>query len=546
MGYIYRGDFLDNGPGTASQSVEAEPENSLPEDFYEIDKVIGSRLSKDTLTYQFRVRFKGYSSDDDMWLPASYFNRVVNYQSVSKFGRKRKHKIDPDTAQEIPEKRKRAASSGEKTQIERKGNDSKKSSPSQKQKSDAPPKKKAADSKKSSPSQKQKSDAPPKKKAADSKKSSPSQKQKSDAPPKKKAARRGNKGKTFRSSLPCGTNESIYKKQPTEGVREKDFKIEREPPAADVNSHTFVNLGEISEEEEPADIGVLADVLRRDDNFRYPRRMLGESTFPDVDRKLARFSLDGSMTDLTNPITVTKLPPQSVLEKIAKELSPSQNANSTAVVAQIPLYGNFNKEGIRVLQRFHRVKRLRSEVSFEMKWLEMAFKDNSFTQEVTEALLDRWNLEGKYLASYDNYRISSQELSLLVGERPHELVSLGTRHIFDEGSTVYFDDGYHCPVPQELKTNARDISNIIFRATGNDAFNPSSWCDVERFTVPLPDQPSAVTGSPDGCGSCGVAVICAIRDVCNGNTESFTWTYQEAPQLRAGLMLEVLDLHKRP
>jgi len=37
--------------------------------------------------------------------------------------------------------------------------------------------------------------------------------------------------------------------------------------------------------------------------------------------------------------------------------------------------------------------------------------------EVTHALLDRWNMEGIYLATYGNYRITSRELSLLCGER---------------------------------------------------------------------------------------------------------------------------------
>ena len=111
-----------------------------------------------------------------------------------------------------------------------------------------------------------------------------------------------------------------------------------------------------------------------------------------------------------------------------------------------------------------------------------------------------------------------------------------------KNKTVFFDDGYHCPIPKELKQNANRIIDIIFQTTGNDKFNPSSWCDIRRFIVPLPDQPSAVTGSPEGSGSCGVAVICAIRDLCNGKTGSFSWTYQDATKLRAELMLEILDL----
>ena len=329
--------------------------------------------------------------------------------------------------------------------------------------------------------------------------------------------------------------------------------------------------------------------------------MLGEATFFWVDSTLVTYSLTGSSSNLTDPISVPKLPPQSVLEKIEKELSLSQCVKSLTSVAEIAMYGNFNKEGIRVLKRFHRLKRLRAEVSFEKTWLAKAFKNSNFAKEVTEALLDRWNLDGSYLASYDNYRISSQELSLLCGERylSDEVINfLGQKYcdkanedqniflpsylstgnvlktvverichqnnmesvvnmflpvhmnschwglaIFSiKNQTVFFDDGYHCAVPKELKQNANRVIEIIFQTTGNDKFNPSGWYDIRRFIVPLPDQPSAGTGSLEGCGSCGVAVICVICDVCNGNTDSFSWTYQDATQLRAGLMVELLGL----
>ena len=554
MGYICRGDFQNNGPGIAPLTVEDQPDNPLPDDFYEIDNVLERRLSKDTFTYEYRVRFKGYGSEDDMWLPASYFNRAVNYESVSTFGRKRKHKIDPHAAPELPEKRRRAASLEEK--MTKKGN-------------------------------------------IDSKKSSSSRKRKKEAPRRNMKANRTSKGKAYRSSLPRGNNDSNNEHSAT--------MEDSNAPATDVNCKTtsVINLEEIPEDVVPKDIDVFADVLSRDDNFRYPRRMLGEATFPRVDSTLVTYSLTRSSSNLTDPISVPKLPPQSVLEKIEKELSLSQCVKSLTSVAEIAMYGNFNKEGIRVLKRFHRLKRLRAEVSFEKTWLAKAFKNSNFAKEVTEALLDRWNLDGSYLASYDNYRISSQELSLLCGERylSDEVINfLGQKYcdkaneeiqicqniflpsylstgnvlktvverichqnnmesvvnmflpvhmnschwglaIFSiKNQTVFFDDGYHCAVPKELKQNANRVIEIIFQTTGNDKFNPSGWYDIRRFIVPLPDQPSAGTGSLEGCGSCGVAVICAIHDVCNGNTDSFSWTYQDATQLRAGLMVELLGL----
>lgn len=107
---------------------------------------------------------------------------------------------------------------------------------------------------------------------------------------------------------------------------------------------------------------------------------------------------------------------------------------------------------------------------------------------------------------------------------------------------MFFDDSYHCAVPKELKQNANRVIEITFQTTGNDKFNPSGWYNIRRIIVPLLDQPSTGTGSLEGCGSCGVAIICAMRDVCNGNTDSFSLTYQDATQLRAGLMLELLGL----
>ena len=87
---------------------------------------------------------------------------------------------------------------------------------------------------------------------------------------------------------------------------------------------------------------------------------------------------------------------------------------------KINSFGDFNMDGIRILERFHRLKRLRDEVSFEEKWIMTAFEKNPCKEEVTRTLLDRWNLESTYLASYGNYIITSQELSLLRGKDTYE------------------------------------------------------------------------------------------------------------------------------
>ena len=56
--------------------------------YYEVDTILDRRFDKDTHMVQYRVRFKGYGSEDGMWLPENSFNCPVNFQSVSSFGRK--------------------------------------------------------------------------------------------------------------------------------------------------------------------------------------------------------------------------------------------------------------------------------------------------------------------------------------------------------------------------------------------------------------------------------------------------------------------------
>ena len=52
----------------------------------------GTRINKDTHVLEYKVHFKGYSEEDDMWLPVEAFNQSVDYTSLSSYGRKQKHK----------------------------------------------------------------------------------------------------------------------------------------------------------------------------------------------------------------------------------------------------------------------------------------------------------------------------------------------------------------------------------------------------------------------------------------------------------------------
>lgn len=217
------------------------------------------------------------------------------------------------------------------------------------------------------------------------------------------------------------------------------------------------------------------------------------------------------------------------------------------------------------------MKGLRKQVQFEEIWLKKAFKNLSYQQEVTDALLDRWNKDGRYLACHGNYQITFKTLSLLAGEsylsdkiinfliqkycdKANEtqeqnglqilipsFLSTGTvlrnvvqrlcllcdmervpvhineSHwelaVFSTGEkTIYFDDGYHCPIPEELTRNSTEILRIINETTNNVIYHPFTWQGVTRFKVPLPDQPRLCVKRKNGTGSCGVAVTCAARE----------------------------------
>ena len=716
MGFVCRGDVkLDATEAASSQTtLDEQSEDPLPDDYYEIEDVLQRRLCKDSLTYEYKVRFKGYQSDDDMWLPASYFNRAINFESTSMFGRKRKHKIDPDAARDVASK-KRRTSSNESQQSMKKGRSTSQESSSfrtcrmQVQETKTAVIKNRCHKGKAGPSslsaiQGSDTDTPESQEVTSkTSKSKPcrstlsnselpsdshdpldqqsrkmpmkigeydeqpcqektkgarysvsredanvnqntSPKRKNHKPKKtRKTIRTKDKGKAFRSSLASisihdnndtvtivfpptspksncvlssensgmamQTNETpleLFADSGVEGRGESDRASKKGPttPKTGFERNASINVDNIPSEEITLEMGVMAEVLRRNDNFCFPRRLIGETKFPDVDRTLSSFSLCGGNCVLTDPLKVSKLPPQSVLFDIQKVFAESSNEESRKLV-KIPLYGNFNQHGIITLQRFHRLKHLRAEVEFEKAWLQSALHLSPFKDDITQALLDRWNFEGTFLASYHGYNITSQELSQLCGERylSDEILNflgqkycdksnqnrkgchnillpsfLSTGEIFenvvanicannDLGSskrmflpvhinsnhwglavfsvidkTVFFDDGYHSPIPGELKRNAHEIIKVVHQATSNDKFLPSKWSKIRRFRVPMPDQPDSSTTTTIGCGSCGVAVLCTIRDFCNGRTNGFSWAYEDAPRLRLELMLEILGM----
>lgn len=78
--------------------------------FYEVEKIIDVRLNRQYHSEEYKVRFKGYSSEDDMWLPSSSFREPVQFQTVSKRGRARKHRTKDEGEVEVQQRKKMKSS----------------------------------------------------------------------------------------------------------------------------------------------------------------------------------------------------------------------------------------------------------------------------------------------------------------------------------------------------------------------------------------------------------------------------------------------------
>lgn len=79
---------------------------------YEVEKIIDVRLNRQYHSQEYKVRFKGYGPEDDMWLPSSSFREPVQFQTVSKRGRARKHRTKDEGEVEVQQRKKIKRSKG--------------------------------------------------------------------------------------------------------------------------------------------------------------------------------------------------------------------------------------------------------------------------------------------------------------------------------------------------------------------------------------------------------------------------------------------------
>ena len=563
-------------------------DHELEEGFYELEEVLGRRLRKD-MTYEFQVRFKGYGPEDDMWLPASSFNRAVSFQTTSRFGRKRLHKTSEATAAHILEPPAKMPKSPRENRRNKEDSKSNKYYREKRQERDAPQVKKR-NGQDAKPSKDNKAEEQALNAASEAIQSQPKNKRKRSKPKRsvRSCSSRKEKAKSFQSNL-----------------------TKKEPRLPKLNPNVIILASDDSDiinsdNEDQSDIqrSILKDLCRRDVNFATPRRYLAEAQLPLVDQNIQAFTIESVTSKLEgdpcDPLTVDRVPPISVVTESMKELVKTKNKEGNEkfnFIVQYDSYGSFTQEGVRILSRFDTLRRVKREVQEEERWLDGACGRLSAKEKETvkAALLDRWNLNGQLLVQYKGFNITSQELSVLCCERylTDEIINVLTikycdaanerlgrdvfamlptdisRHFRESAvfnlvanvdmstvemvflpmllhgnhwgllvfnvrdCAVEYDDSFHYPVNSFVHELSGKTLKVIFETTGLQRFQQTNWNKVQRFRVPMPDQPS-------GSGSCGVGVVFCVRDLCKGFHTHFTWTFKETPMLRARLMIDLL------
>ena len=571
LGYVPTGEKKD--VCSRQESAHMSLGEELEEGYYEVEEVLEQRLHKDMM-YEFKVRFKGYGPDDDMWLPASSFNRTVSFQTISRFGRKRKHKTD-DKGSTFTERTKS-------------------------RKVPKLPKNSRQEPQGCQPDQGERGKGSRK---TGEENQSKQKRETSSGRLSSKGSKSAKKGKSFRSSLPSLTQKKRLRETTKPYIDQEQKEGVITLSSDDGKVHIAATPATLDEQD--VESSIIRNLCRRDVNFATPRRLLVDARLPIVDHTIQLFTikfLDSEQVDeiTQDPLTVDRVPAVSVITESMDALLKTKRkkeGNGLNFVVDYASYGCFTLDGVRILSRYDILRTVEREVHQEEKWLEQTFKGGPEQQKtlVTEALLDNWNAKGQYLVQRKGYTIKSQELSVLCCERylTDEIINLFISKYCDtandgfgrsvfamlpsdvstqfqtsavhhlnanvELSTVEtiflpihrdgnhwgllvfnvnkrcfeYDDGFHYPKSLSIQELADKTLASLYEISTLQHFRPSAWMKVQRFKVPMPDQPNA-------SGSCRVGVIYCVRDLTRGIQEKFPWTFKESPKLRAQLMIELL------
>ena len=332
LGYVPFGGEIDHQEDAAEVSFS---DQELEEGFYEVEEVLGRRLRKD-MTYEFQVRFKGYGPEDDMWLPASSFNRAVSFQTTSRFGRKRLHKTSEASSAHMFEPPTKMSKSPQEKKRNKQDVKSNKDYREKSQGRDAPQvKKRNGQDAKDNRAEKQAFNA-----ACEAKHSQPKNKRKRSKPKRsvRSCSSRKEKGKSFRSNL-----------------TKKECRLPKpNPNVIFLGSDDSDVINTDNDDQSDIQRSILRDLCRRDDNFATPRRYLAEAQLPLVDQNIQVFTIEHVSSELEDhpcdPLTVDRVPPISVVTESMKELVKTKSKEGNKefnFIAQYASYGSFTQEGVK-------------------------------------------------------------------------------------------------------------------------------------------------------------------------------------------------------
>ena len=85
--------------------LEEIPDNADVNKCYEVEEIIDVRLNRQYHSQKYKVRFRGYGSEHDIWIPSSSFREPVQFQTVSKRGRVCKHKTKDECEVEVQQRK---------------------------------------------------------------------------------------------------------------------------------------------------------------------------------------------------------------------------------------------------------------------------------------------------------------------------------------------------------------------------------------------------------------------------------------------------------
>jgi hypothetical protein len=361
-----------------------EDTHSLEEGFYEVEEIVERRLNRDAV-YEYKVRFKNYGPADDMWLPSSCLNSAIHFSSTSRYGRKRTHVAAPPLNDQVQAKLK-------KTNVNKVNLNSESTKDKQSHGNTNVGEEKA--------------------------KRLPRQ--------NVRKKRNTNKGFLFRQSLTAKklkTKTKKAKRQSSDGSASDTPKVHNVESESHTSAHltnrtlestdvTFVDETSVemlvikdvntspcysdgtcndsnsfksdspvivSDEEFPdivasgmdcsyilpQDDHIVHDLMRKDDNFRTPRRILAEVYTPPVDISLdLAFVLKADFSSYTDTLKATCIPPNSRIQKALQCLQKHREKEKSGM--SIDGYGTFSQEGLHVLLRYHRMKEIKMEVQTEL------------------------------------------------------------------------------------------------------------------------------------------------------------------------------------